>query len=233
VKAVSIVGYKNTGKTDLAFRLCSQLKQNGNSVSYVKFSSHGFDSKDSDTQRLSQITDQVAGISKQGSFVSWPSKLSVLDLLPLLNSDFLIIEGGKVLDYLPRVVISDSIQAYQDLSSDLALAAWSDLLDTDFYCTQDISSLIEIIQKKGFILPGLNCGACNHGRCFDLAKAIINGSADIEECVCLHTELNIEINGNKIPLNPFVSSLINGALKGILSNLKGYSPGNAKIELEI
>ena len=233
MKAVSIIGFKKSGKTNLALGLCSQLKQNGNSVTYLKFSSHGFDIKDSDTQRLSQITDQVAGISPQGSFVSWPGKESVLDLLPLLNADFLIIEGGKELDFLPRIVIPDSLESYQELSSELAIAAWCDHSNTDFYCTQDMTSLIAIIQEKGFILPGLNCGACNHGQCFDLARAIINGASDIKDCVSLQTEFNIEINGNKIPLNPFVSSLISGALKGILTNLKGYAPGNAKIELEI
>jgi len=154
LKAVNIVGYRNSGKTDLASKLTARLKESGLSVSYLKSSSHGFDKPGSDTMYLSHFADKVAGISEKGSFISWPDSISLMDMLPLLRSDFLIIEGGKKLDQLPRVVITQSRKEYTELARDLDVANWGDLPGS----INDISSLTELVRSRGFLLPGLNCG---------------------------------------------------------------------------
>ncbi|MFQ6083794.1 MAG: hypothetical protein ACE5WD_10600 [Candidatus Aminicenantia bacterium] len=42
-------------------------------------------------------------------------------------------------------------------------------------------------------------------------------------------EIEIYIEGEKIPLNPFVSKIIKNTFKGMLSSLRGFRKGEIKI----
>lgn len=169
---------------------------------------------------------------KNCTFISWSKQVSFFDLLPFVHSDILIIEGGKNLICLPRVVLPLSLQEYNELSCGLDLAIWGDFSEQNLQCTNQVSNLANLIKEKAFLLPGLNCGACGRWDCYSMAREIVNGEADPSECVAMNSKISIESNGYQISLNPFVQNLISGALKGMLEPLKGYSPGEIKIHLE-
>lgn len=234
MRAIAIVGFKKSGKTTLAMELATELRKLGQSVTLVKHSHHGFDERaESDTARFREHADMVMGFSPGGSFVSWPGELALTDLLPLVRTDFLVLEGGKETGVMPRVVIADDDATAAELGPDLALAAYGDAPLDDLMTTRDVAGLARIALRGGFVLPGLNCGGCGRENCRGLAAAIVAGEATTADCVALSgCGVDVRVNGRQLPLNPFVAGIIKNGVKGMLSSLKGYANGPVDIHFD-
>ena len=87
-------------------------------------------------------------------------------------------------------------------------------------------------RKKAFKLPNLDCGGCRHERCYDLAREIVGGRASVEDCVSLlQPTTEVKIDGQPMPMNPFISGIVRSTILGVLSPLKGFKKG--KIEISI
>jgi molybdopterin-guanine dinucleotide biosynthesis protein B len=233
MRAIAVVGYKKSGKTTLALELARELKKLGHSVTLAKHSHHGFDEKaETDTARFREQADMVMGFSPGGSFVSWPGERSLADLLPLVDTDFLVLEGGKTLGLMPRIIIAPDEATADDLDPELALAAYGDAALDSVLSTRDIQGLARIAAKAGFLLPGLNCGGCGRENCRGLAVDIVAGEASVDDCKALHGGLRITVGGKPLPLNPFVERILQSGIKGMLSELKGFGPGAVDIHFE-
>ena len=233
MRAIAVVGYKKSGKTTLALELTQALKQQGLSVTLVKHSHHGFDEKaETDTARFRQHADMVMGFSPGGSFVSWPGERSLADLLPLVDTDFLVLEGGKTLGLMPRIIIANDEETARNLDPELALAVYGEHALDELMATLDVHGLARIAANGGFLLPGLDCGACGRKDCRGLAADIVAGEASVDDCKALHGNISITVGGKPLPLNPFVERILQSGIKGMLSELKGFGPGAVDIHLE-
>ncbi|MFP4392498.1 MAG: molybdopterin-guanine dinucleotide biosynthesis protein MobB [Desulfohalobiaceae bacterium] len=232
MKAVSLVGYKNSGKTSLALRLCSELRQLGYKVAGVKFSHHRLDREDSDTAKIAQSCYVSAAISEEECSVLWSTPKSLPDLLPILQADVLVVEGGKTLGNLPRVLLPKESSEVNELGAELALAAWGHDFALGLPVLNQVKELAELVLEKGFFLPGLDCGHCGREDCSQLAREIVAGHALPEECNASSSELEIRVNGHPLAMNPFVQNIIQSTLQGMLSSLKGYTPGRVEIVWE-
>lgn len=226
MKAISLVGYKKTGKTSLLIELCKLFKERGISVAVAKMSHDNFDKGDSDTDKVAQYAEAVAGLTEEESMLIWPSKKYLPDLLPLMKAEVLLVEGGKNLEYLPRILLLKGPEEFTDLHKDLALAVWGDHGISSLPNLTNISSLADIILEKGFFLPGLDCGSCGREGCGQLAKEIVAGQARPDDCQALQSDFDIKLNGQSLAMNHFVRDIIAGSLQGMLANLKGYVPGS-------
>lgn len=232
MKAVSIIGYKNSGKTSLAVNLCRALTAQGFKVAGAKFSHQGFDTQDTDTSKLAQVCTAVAGISERESLLIWPYKRYLPDVVPLLEADVLVVEGGKSLNNMPRIIIPGPEGRVQDLRPELALACFGSASVQGITCTQDVDVLVKLVLAQGFYLPGLDCGSCGREDCGQMSSAIVAGQAGVEDCTAMQSGLTIHVNGTPLGLNPFASSIVAGSIKGMLSQLKGFGPGSIEISLE-
>jgi molybdopterin-guanine dinucleotide biosynthesis protein B len=233
MKAISLIGNSKSGKTTLALELCSYFRSLDLRVGYAKHSSHGFDLRDTDTQRLSEQAQAVAGVSPDQSMVLWSGQRYLLDLVPLLQSDVLIIEGGRELKVLPRILLPKAEdQEDRQLDQDLAFASWKRQIDAQLPVMDHIQELAEYVLARGFLLPGLNCGACGRESCAHLAGEIVSGTASIDDCRALQGSMSIRINGQPLGLNPFAAGIVSGSIRGMLEQLKGYAPGTIDISLE-
>ena len=232
MKAVSIAGLKNSGKTTLAVELCQALSRRGHNVAGAKFSHHGFDRSSSDTARLAGVCSAVAGLSQNETCLIWPTHRYLPDVVPLLGADVLVVEGGKSLDHLPRIIIPDPGGDLEDLHPELALACYGTGTVQGMNCTTDVETLADLVLNQGFYLPGLDCGSCGREGCGQMAREILTGRARLEDCTAMQSELKVDVNGAPLGLNPFVSSIVAGSIKGMLSQLKGYGPGQITITLE-
>ncbi len=226
MKAISLVGYKKTGKTSLLVELCKLFQERGISVAVAKMSHHNFDKGDSDTEKISQYADSVAGMTEEETMLLWPKKRYLPDLLPLMKAEVLLIEGGKNLDYLPRVLLLNNAEEFTELNNDLTLAVWGEHNLTSVPNLTSISSLADLVLEKGFFLPGLDCGSCGREGCGQLAREIVAGQATPDDCQALQSDFDIKLNGQSLAMNHFVRDIIAGALQGMLANLKGYAPGS-------
>lgn len=233
MRAIAVVGYKKSGKTTLALELARELKKLGHSVTLAKHSHHGFDEKaETDTARFREQADMVLGFSPGGSFVSWPVERSVTDLIPLVTTDFLVLEGGKTLGLMPRIIIAPDEATARDLDPELALAAYGDAAYEGLMATRDVAGLARIAAHEGFLLPGLDCGACGRENCRALAADIVAGEATIEDCKAQGGSIRISVGGKPLPLNPFVERILGSGIRGLLSELKGFGPGAVDIHLD-
>jgi len=233
MRAIAVVGYKKSGKTTLALELAEALKKQGHSVTLVKHSHHGFDEKsETDTARFRQSADMVMGFSPGGSFVSWPRERSLAEMIPLATTDFLILEGGKTLGLMPRIIIANDEATAKDLDPELALAAYGDKALDEIMATRDVAGLARIVAKAGFLLPGLDCGGCGRENCRGLAVDIVAGEATVADCKAMNNSLRITVNGQPLPANPFVERMLRSGLLAMLSELKGFTPGPVDIHIE-
>jgi len=235
MKAISIVGPKNSGKTTLGLKLAEHFKQSGLSVAAAKFSHHGFDWQDTDTRQYAGICDAVAGLGPSETFVHWTDHRFLPDLLPLLTADVLIVEGGKTLGFLPRILClrGDLSDGTAWLAPELAIASYGDETVDNVPAFEDIASLAGAVLEKGFFLPGMDCETCGRPDCRTLAAEIVAGKATTRACLAMHNSIEVDINGAPVAMKPFVEDIISASIREMLRTLKGYSPGKATIRLDV
>ncbi|QJB57988.1 molybdopterin-guanine dinucleotide biosynthesis protein MobB [Pseudodesulfovibrio sp. zrk46] len=236
MKAVSIVGPKNSGKTTLGLQLAKQFKEMGLTVAAAKFSHHGMDWKqDTDTAQYAKTCDTVAGLGPSETFVHWTDKRFLPDILPLLTADVLIVEGGKSLGYLPRILClyGDLSDGTDWLSPELAIATYGDETIDGIQAHNSIKELAETVLEKGFFLPGMDCETCGRPDCKGLAVDIVKGLVTPDACLALKNSISVDINGAPLGMKPFVEDIVSAAIREMIRTLKGYSPGKATIKLDV
>ena len=231
--AVSIIGFKKSGKTTLTVALAKELKAMGYSVAGVKFSHEHFDKPGTDTWQISQVCDQVIGIAPNETTMAWPQKKYLPDLLPLVKADIILVEGGKSLTWLPRILVLKSPDEAQQLDNGLALGTWGEITAPGITPFTSLQELAKEVLTRGFTLAGLDCETCGRPDCLTLAREIVRGEATPADCKAVHTGMKITVNGHPLPMKSFVEDMIEGSLKAQLATLKGYVPGaTVKITLK-
>jgi len=231
IQASSIVGYKKSGKTGLLIKLARELQNRGVSVAAAKFSEHGFDAQDTDTSRMTGEVSEVIGLSSEQTMCCWSEKRYLPDLIPLLKARFLLVEGGKHLGWLPRIMILKKPSDAEALDNGLALATWGKVKTHYLPHASGVYDLADIVLSRGFALPGLDCSACGRNTCLELAREIVAGKARIRDCQALNSKMRIMVNDQELAMNPFVEKIISKSILGMLSELKGYSPGKVTISI--
>lgn len=232
--AVNIVGFKKSGKTALVLDLAKALSDSGVRVGAAK-STHNrkLDKENTDTDRLLAVSVGVAAVTPEEAAVFWPRKRYLADLLPLLDADVVLVEGGKEYAWLPRVVLArDAAEAEALDPHKLALASFGPFTPPGLARPASVGDLAKLILDKAFLLPGLDCGGCGLGDCAGLAAQIVAGTATIAECVSLGGKCQVSIGGKPLPLNPFVERMLAGGIRAMLAELKGYAPGVIEMKME-
>jgi molybdopterin-guanine dinucleotide biosynthesis protein B len=229
-KAVSVVGFKKSGKTTLVLELARELTGRGRKVAAVKFTHHGLDLDGTDTSRFAQECVCVAGISPKTTTLLWNSARQLQDIFPLLDADIVLVEGGKSLTWLPRIVALGADEDDSMLDNGLALASWGPGALPGVRTADSVAELATLADSRAFSLPGLDCGACGRESCLALAREIVAGKADADFCVAMHAKLCVRVGGRRLALNPFLDRLVTGTIRGLLTELKGNVPGQ-KVEI--
>lgn len=232
MRAVSIVGPKKSGKTTLGLELAIALGDMGLKVAVAKHTCHGFDKEDTDTGRYRKVCSGVIGLSPEESMISWPGERFLPDLVHMVEADILIVEGGKSFGWLPRILVFDEKGEADKLKPELAIACYGQHGLPHAPKFVSVAELAELVAERGFMLPGLDCGACGCENCHGLAAEIVAGRADLSECKSLNTGMKIKVDGKPVALNPFVEEMFLAVIKSMLGQLKGYSPGQVRIDME-
>ena len=109
MQAIGIIGFSNSGKTTLISRLSECLEARGLRVAIAKHTHHELDKPDTDTALLMSPKRTIVGLSntkdgKGEAMIHWGHPCFLRDLVPLLDADILLVEGGKAIGWLPRSV---------------------------------------------------------------------------------------------------------------------------------
>jgi molybdopterin-guanine dinucleotide biosynthesis protein B len=234
LKGIAFVGYKKSGKTTLISQVIELFQKKGKKVGVAKFSHHTFNLANTDTGKFLKQKCISIGINEKESFISWPEKKYLPDLLPLLSSHILLVEGGKHLTWLPRIILPQKEEDLQKLDNGLSLAYYSPKpFNSPLKHIAKPEEIVTLIEEKGFVLPGLDCEACGLKGCLEAGKLIVQGKANISVCKALKQDrLEIKVNGHPLSTNPFVCKLIEKTLLAMLSELKGFVPGEVSLKLK-
>ncbi|OGF63868.1 MAG: hypothetical protein A2Y62_18985 [Candidatus Fischerbacteria bacterium RBG_13_37_8] len=228
MKAIQIIGYKNSGKSTLILQLAERLKKRDYTVSILK-NAHLLIMPEKD-ENMIQHAGKYMIASDKGAIFYIPSFLQFLQTLTFLHADYLIIEGFKTQNFMPRIICWKNESERKELASNLDIGNCGpeELKNVD-----KIDELIEAIEKRTFLLPGIDCGKCDFKTCHGMAEQIIIGNNNLMDCVTLHDNTKVFINGKEIALSPFVAHIMKQTFGGFLKSLKGVAPGNAVIEMQI
>jgi molybdopterin-guanine dinucleotide biosynthesis adapter protein len=235
-KVIGIVGYKNSGKTTLTRALGQDLTARGHKVAVIKHSSHSLDVQGKDTAMLGELSGQVGFISPRESAVIWKKSLSLENIIPYLEADFVLVEGFKDQRTFPKIACLRGQPDDRNLFDGLIICAVGPTgavegMDVSLFHRDDVAPIADLVEERAFKLPKLDCGGCGHERCYDLAREIVAGKRSVGDCVSLHPDTKVSIDGAPLALNPFIAGIVRDTILGLLSSFKGFKPGKIEISL--
>lgn len=232
MKGINIVGFKKSGKTTTLGMLADVLQASGSQLCIAKYTHQGLDMPGTDTSWLMKPGRTVAGFGPEETALFWSHMRHLPDVLPLMPADILLVEGGKQLGWLPRILCLKDPSDAAELRPELALATYGDITvdGIPHFGPESMDQLAALVRERAFILPGLDCGDCGFDDCAGLAARIVAGKADVNHCKAQNAAISITVNGQTVALNQFTADMILGGLKGMLAPLKGYAQGS---EVEI
>jgi len=237
-RIIGVAGYKNSGKTGIVEGIVKELKSRDYRVATVKHvPEEGFtlDQSETDTWRHAQAgADKVALVS--------PDEFSILDkrevtleevLLSLENLDFVILEGFRSSEAVPKIMVAHDEDTASSLDDDFTVGfVGVGVGEKPVFDREDIESVTNLVEKKATCpTGGLDCGECGFDNCREFIMAAIEGEAPVDGCVTLKGPVSLSVDGRKVPIKPFIKDLLANTISGMISSLKNAE--GKKIELEV
>jgi len=227
---VVIYGYSGSGKTSLIVDMITKLADSGYRVCTVKHkpAKVSMDKEGKDTWKHVNAGSALTVFSTdiETDFVL-PRELQLEKIVESIGEisdcDLVLAEGFKSAGF-PKIAVGDienrgeTVLRYQDNLKEALKAVEQEV------------NLVAIENK----LPGLDCGLCGHESCREMAKEIMAGTKEFNDCQIKSNkpELEVKVDGQDIPLEHFPASIIKNGLKGMLESLKGVDQNLQEITLK-
>ena len=241
MRAMAFVGFKKSGKTTTVEAVARVLKERGYRVAIAKSMHSNFDREGSDTWRFSQVADAVLVRAHDTDAVLFKAK-DINALFSMVSADFLLLEGFKSVQHVPKVICARNEEDVGELNDGLAVAVSGTIASTGVEeieglpvidATKEPEKLADLVEKRAFMLPNIDCGLCGFS-CAEMARMIVKGEKTLKDCVVLSSKpkVTVKIDGQVLPMKDWVQELVEKTIKGMLSAMKGYREGR-RIEIVI
>jgi len=247
---VQILGDKNTGKTLVAEELVRYFSSRGLKVAYIKHTSKKIeiDEASKDSFRIWKSGAEIVAVySPEVVFIKEkPRELDLEDLLKYFQlADLIVVEGfGEQLKSFSKTIARIICLPYRIETLPNIIRKISLTNKTPVEISGELKELIKLTEKwilkttlaSQFYskLPKINCGKCRFSTCIDMAFALAEEKALLEECITLRqTRISLRVNGKEVPLNKFVSSLLRDVVLAFIKNLKLVEREVREIDLKI
>jgi molybdopterin-guanine dinucleotide biosynthesis protein B len=240
-KAVSVVGYKDSGKTRVVEALVRELSDRGYRVGTLKHTAEDvlLDTPGKDTWRHREVGSQATAILHgKGSAFFIDRYFTVNEAASRLGGlDFVVLEGFKSLDTMAKIVVPREAGEVEGLSNGLEVAI-ADLIGSLQspggipVVPLEGGGLADIVEARAFpMLSGLDCHGCGYEDCLGLGRAILAGEASFESCVGYDSSFSLRVNGEAVALGPFVQDVTRNVVLGLVRSFKGVEAAS-RVELE-
>ena len=220
MRVIGITGKKNTGKTTLVTILISELKKRGFSVGTVKKTHSEFDVKGRDTEKHSSAgAEIVAGLGKETFFKineAIPLENTLKFIKELKNLDFIILEGFKESLYM-KIATANYTNTDKTIVKVVNVKKINNNEDKD-----GLNEIIDLIEERSYgLIQNLNCKKCSYNTCEEFREAKILGIAGKKiQCLTDQDTAILKVDGETIPMNPFVKSLVKNITTSLVETLR-------------
>ncbi len=213
IPIISFIGTSGSGKTTIMEKVVAELKNRGIKIAVVKHSHHnelGFDKKGKDSQRYTAAGAEVVILSGVNEIVFMKRTehdLSPQEISRLLydNVDLVLTEGFKNASTMKIEVHRKALEPELLAKPKQLLAVITD-------------------EKLDIKVPQFDMAKNNTIKIADLIEKWLSRQPK--------REIEINVNGEHIPLNPFVRDIFTKVIESMLSSLKGVdSINNVRISL--
>jgi molybdopterin-guanine dinucleotide biosynthesis protein B len=245
-KAVSVVGFKDSGKTRVVEALVGELVGRGFSVGTLKHTAESvlLDTPGKDTWRHREAgSGATAILHGRGSALFLDRAMTVREAVVMLGEiDFVVTEGFKSLESMAKLIVPRVEGEVGELSNGLEIG----LVDVDGRGVQggcavpvipleDAAALADVVEERAFpVLPGLDCRGCGFDSCLEFGKALLAGDAVLGACVGFGSGFSLRVEGKEVVLGPFVQDVTRSVVLGLLSSFKGVGqPGRVELSFEV
>ena len=262
---IGVIGHKDSGKTVFVESVVRALTRKGYHVATAKHvNQKGFsmDTEGKDTWRHS-----VAGANPVISFSDIETDILIKNRVKKFSldemsrftpeADFIILEGFSWLilndEHVGKILCVKNREEYEDYRKKakgdiVAFCSMRPLGKPILRIKEDSKILVrqalKFIRKKQkiskilSILPRLDCTKCGYSTCEEMAVAVYQKEAKLNDCVPLRLRSKLKtmitVNDVEVPIQPFVSKIIRNSILGMVSSLKVVPiRGNEEIHVKI
>ncbi len=239
VKAIGIAGFKKSGKTKVVEDLVKNLKNRGYRVGTIKHvpkEDFTIDQPETDSWRHAQAgAEKIVLVSPEETTKLEKRKASLDEVLRRVDElDFVIVEGFRDSEIIPKIMVARDENEAKKLNDEFTIGFIENGTEEKPVIKQreKIEELTDLVEEKAMPpLGGLDCGECGYDSCKEFALAVFEGDASKDGCIAFQGPVSLKIDGERVPLKPFVKDLIARTISGMVSSLRGTE--GEKIELEV
>ncbi|MCD6120595.1 MAG: molybdopterin-guanine dinucleotide biosynthesis protein MobB [Spirochaetales bacterium] len=252
MKPLIVCGYSGTGKTSFIAKAVKGLKEAGFSVSYIKHSGRApvLSEIGKDTESIFERGADAAVIvspafnavySRNADNTAGKSdRLRLRTMLNGMTSEYVIIEGFKNYDGpIPKIVFGRNRNDIEGLKGSLTLGYSG--IGLEDYMIRGLAFLSPSMSRKEIadyivsstipFVADLDCGECGFPTCREFAGELLAGRKELSDCVPMHDDVKLLVNGKRVPLKGFVRSTLRDIIKAYIKNLHGIEEGKIQIRI--
>lgn len=246
MKVIMLKGISKTGKTTTAEAIIKELRKRGYTVGSIKeihFQGFSMETEGSNTDRHKRAgAHPVTARGLSETDIMFDYAMDIDDLLDYYHQDYVVLEGDSGAN-CPVIITGRTTEELDEQLNDRTIAVSgviSEELDTYkglpvINGRKNIEVLVDLIEEKTPQrmpnYPPNCCSACGTD-CKGLTARILKGTGSMSECILKGQEVQLLINGEEIPMVPFVKSMVRSVSLAMIGELDGYEE-NAEITIHI
>lgn len=238
MKVIMMKGFSKTGKTTTAEAVIGELLRRGHSVGSVKdihAEAFTMETAGSDTDRHKEAGAQpVTARGRDETNLMYRGTLDIETVLDFYPQDYVILEGdsgancpviltGKTEKDLEEKFDSRAIAVSGVVSQSLKEYKGLPVIDA----LTDVKKLVDLIEAKTPErmpnYPDGVCKACGLG-CKGMLEKILRGEGNLSECTLQGHQTQVAVNGEQLPMKPFVKNMVRSVTLAMLNELNGVRP---------
>jgi len=237
LKAFSVFGVTQSGKTTTVERIISELCKRGYRVGSIKnihFEDYAIDTVGTNTWRHRQAgAEMVVARGLYETDVLIPQQLSIEKILSFFDHDYVVIEGVSH-TLIPKILCAKDEKEIEERFNNLVFAICGRISNeiSNYGDTPVINALLEVERLVDLIedklssnLPFINaveqCQACGSD-CRNMASRILHGKALVTECL-VENGVTVKVGNRELPVDYLQQMHIKDSLGKVLSQLESYN----------